>query len=222
MSVTFQEYAKGGADATSTTIVIDTTLSVAVGDLLVGAAKFEAASDTTIAISDNAASGGNTYTALTKRRHTTAALTAMPFYCIATKAGTLTVTATFGASVGYRAIVVGRYSSTNGLAFADDDYDEESAATAYSTPALTFAGAGLLVGLTVPYSTRTFTVAAPFVERYDPAIYYTGLFDRDISSAGGYAAAATFSAGVDGFVFGIGFEELSGAAQATAFQPNAF
>ncbi|MFN7881594.1 MAG: hypothetical protein ACK5PF_01055, partial [bacterium] len=140
-----------------------------------------------------------------------------------TSAGSgLSVTATLGAARPYKGICVVQLRGA-----ADSLADWESierlssdSVGPFSTPALSFSKAGIIVGFTCPYVGRSFTPDSPAVEIYDPASYYTGAMSRDVSGGGSVSIGTTVSSNFDGFVVALGFEV--GGDPLYSFQGNAF
>jgi hypothetical protein len=208
MSFVFEGVANAAADSASVTIASGSRAATA-GNLIVGCAVCQVDTPGAFSVSDTA---GNTFEYGTARQHSVQPLFLRPFYARNITANAANViTADFTSSVRFRSIVWHEYSGVgvSTCELADDDVGETlSGATALSTPTLTLARAGVVVGLLCPYGTRTFTTTN--TERYDPASYYLGSLDRIEGSAGSYALDATWSGAIESVMSALAFQLAGG------------
>lgn len=206
MSITVVDHDFGNGDASSTTIATGSGLDVQVGDILVACVQHSTAGSGAITYS-----GGNvsTWTSLTALSHSGVNFHVQAGWGRVTSAGSgLAVTGTIAASRPYRGIVVVQLrGADNALADSDVIEREQADGVTFSTPSLTFSRAGIIVGFTTPYESRTFTPTSPAVEVYDPASYYTGAMTREVTGAGSVNIGTTVNSGFTGFVLALGFED---------------
>lgn len=108
MAYAFVDAVETSSDGTTTTSLAAASRSITAGDLLIHVTGYNAASATTTSISDTA---GNSWTRIgTELDQLGSQDWYSVFYAIAASTTSTTITATFGASVAFRAVMSARYS----------------------------------------------------------------------------------------------------------------
>ncbi len=199
--------------ASATTLATASGVNVTAGNLIVGAMGWDSTNTTVSGIADTA---GNTYTLGTRiisGAFNDSYIT--PFWCInATGNAANIVTGTLNAAATFRRIAFAHYSGFGIGTKEDEDVfnvdNGDTAITSYTTPSLTLTGAGIIIGIAAPYSTRTMTPGGSFVERLESGDDF-GLLDFVTSSDA--AVSLTFSGTTFGALIGLSFKEAAATAR---------